>query len=497
MNMQAQTDFGDAVNLEAEQALLGCLLIDNALLASEVPFLEPEHFGEKLHRETFIAIADLVARGRRADPITLKAYLPDEDVGPDYTVSQYLARLVAEAVPSSFIRDYALAVIDSHAARKAATACQDYAGLFLHRDPSKGITDLVAGLEDELGAVRALAPSIKERESISDVLDSFLRKLGEGRRGEGRSIPLPLPEIADVLQEDGFQAGNLYGLLGSSGEGKTSLMLQILRCAAEAGHPVFLLSYDQSAEQVTRQMISQATGISVSQMTRYNPPSSNTLSVKEMEMIVTETERLRKLPMGVKKLTNQRIGSIVSLARSWVGKVRKSRAPDGSPWGAPLIILDHNRKVTPEDPRAHEGRIAGAVNGAGKAMAEELGAAVLFLNQRNGKGMGRRVPRPIAEDLYGGETAKEDYDAILYIYRPERWRDEQLSIAKDQNEADEVSRRFMLRKSFNDTPRDPENMAEIGTLKVRYGRTGMREFVRFVGTFTKYESERHAQPEMF
>jgi replicative DNA helicase len=491
MNAQADpVDFAGAVNIEAEQAILGVLLMDNALVASEVSFLEPEHFGEKLHETTFRAIADLTSRGRRADPVTLKDYLADEKVSEDMTVSQYLARLVAAAVPASLAREYALAVIDSHAARKAARACDDYAGRFLARDTSKGITDLVAGLEDELGAVRALAPSVKERESISDVLDVFLHKLGEGRRGEGRSIPLPLPELADVLQEDGFQAGNLYGLLGASGEGKTSLMLQILRCAADAGHPAFLLSYDQTPEQVTRQMISQATGISVSQMTRYNPSTSNTLSAKEMEMIVAETERLRRLPMGAKRLTNQRIGSIASLARSWVGKVRKSRAPDGTPWGAPLIILDHNRKVTPEDPRAHEGRIAGAVNGAGKAMAEELGAAVLFLNQRNGKGMGRKVPRPIAEDLYGGETAKEDYDAILYIYRPERWRDEQLSIARDQADADDINKRFMLRKSFNDTPRDPENMAEIGTLKVRYGRTGIKEFVRFEGQFTRYESER-------
>ena len=126
-------------------------------------------------------------------------------------------------------------------------------------------------------------------------------------------------------------------------------------------------------------------------------------------------------------------------------------------------------------------------------MAEELGAAVLFLNQRNGKGMGRKVPRPIAEDLYGGESSKEDYDAIMYIYRPERWRDEQLSIARDQADADDINKRFMLRKSFNDTPRDPENMAEIGTLKVRYGRTGIKEFVRFEGQFTRYESERDSR----
>lgn len=497
MNVQANpVDLAEAVNIEAEQALLGCLLIDNALLASEVAFLEPAHFGEKLHQDIFNAIADLVARGRRADPITLKSYLADEDISPDFTVSQYLARLVAEAVPSSFIRDYALAVIDSHAARKAATACQDYAGLFLHRDPSKGITDLVAGLEDELGAVRALAPSVKERENIGDVVDSIMSGFSATGSTSGKVIPVPLAEIADVLDDDGFRAGNLYGLLGASGEGKTSLTLQIVRKACETGHPTLILSYDQEFSQVLMQMASQDAGISVADMLRHNPPNNVTINKHEADLIADALQRIRAMPLSVRKLDRHKVGGLLGLAKAWEKRVRKTRQPDGSEWGVPLIVLDHVSAVTPEDAKADAGSKAAGVNRPFKALALELNAACLLLNQRNGEGSKRYIPRPIASDLFGGEGARSDYDAILYIYRPERWRDEQLRIAKDGAEAGKIRERFMLRETWESTPIDPEGKAEIGAIKTRYAKVTSR-FVEFEGRYTRYKSTRRAQPEMF
>ena len=130
-------------------------------------------------------------------------------------------------------------------------------------------------------------------------------------------------------------------------------------------------------------------------------------------------------------------------------------------------------------------------------MAEELGAAWLSLNQRNGQGNGRDVPRPIASDLYGGEASRMDYDAILYLYRPERWRDMALRVAKDANEDEKIRKRFMLRKSWFEPGEDPEGMAEIGAVKVRYGDANVSEFVRFEGRFTRYVSTRPTAPELF
>ncbi len=496
MTDQSPLDYGAAVNFDGEVAVLGACLMDNGCLAN-VAFLEPAHFGEPLHGEIFDAIRGMVARGRKADPITLAPFLSGRVINEHTTVPQYLARLVSSALPASLAKDYAISVLESHVEREGARRCHETAKAFLTRGTSVSLMEIVSRMEEDAGALRSLAPKMKVDQSWGDSLDGMMARIFEPRSKGAAGVPFPLPEIADVLQEDDFQAGNLYGLLGASGEGKTSLMLQCARTAIDNGNPVLLVSFDQTEGQVALQMVSQETGISVSQARRHKPGERETIRDAETKLMVAARDKLMALPMGVKKVANVKIGVISSMVKRWADSERKRHQIMGVEMPTPLFILDHNRKVVPEDAKAHEGRIAGAVNGAGKALAEEIGGAVLYVNQRNSKGLSRYVPRPIAEDLFGGETAKEDYDAILTIYRPERWRDEQLSIAKDEKEAEQIRKRFMLRRSFSDEPRDPEGMAEIGAVKVRYGNSNVREFVKFEGRFTRYVSERRAAPELF
>src|SRR5437762_9891086 len=83
-------------NIEAEQALLGAILVNNEAFYRVSDFLEPRHFYETLHQRIFEIAASLVRAGKVASPVTLKTFLPDADIG-GLTASQYLARLAAEA----------------------------------------------------------------------------------------------------------------------------------------------------------------------------------------------------------------------------------------------------------------------------------------------------------------------------------------------------------------------------------------------------------------
>ncbi|KAA0970830.1 hypothetical protein FPY71_10160 [Aureimonas fodinaquatilis] len=478
------------INVEAEQALLGAIMLNNDVL-DHVSFIEPQHFSEQIHQQIFACIRGKLAQGLRADPITMLSDLRTMQVGEINGVA-YVARLAGAASTVANARDYAIEVVSGFVVRNGLSLARDMWKMFAEKGYDTSILSIISDLEERVAELRALAPQAPADTDVDSALDRLLRNIGEEPQVKQRAIPFPLPEIGTVLQEPGFQVGNLYGLLGASGEGKTSLVLQVVRSALDAGHPVLLMSYDQTDEQVLRQMISQATGISVSQMIQRR------INDHEFQMVADEGLRIKKLaPFHVRSLSDHKIGAIVSLTKRWAKTLKKMARPDGSHWGAPLIILDHNRKVRAEDPRADAGSKAAIVNGAGKALARDLEAVVLFLNQRNGKGMERYVPRPIAEDLFGGEQAKEDYDSILYIYRPERWRDEQLSVARDAAEAGKITQRFMLRKNWEDTPRDPAGMAEIGAIKTRYGAGGVKEFVKFEGRYTRYVSERPTTPELF
>ena len=99
-------------NLEAEQALLGAILVNNEAFYRVSDFLEPEHFYEGLHRQIYETAAQLIRVGKVATPITLKTFLPaDEQVG-EITVSQYLVRLATQATTIINAVDYGRSIYD-------------------------------------------------------------------------------------------------------------------------------------------------------------------------------------------------------------------------------------------------------------------------------------------------------------------------------------------------------------------------------------------------
>src|ERR1700733_8052724 len=98
-------------NIEAEQALLGAILVNNDAFDRVSDFLKAEHFSEDLHRRIFDVASQLIRAGKLATPITLKTFLGDHDLG-GVTVPQYLARLAAEATTVINAEDYGRTIHD-------------------------------------------------------------------------------------------------------------------------------------------------------------------------------------------------------------------------------------------------------------------------------------------------------------------------------------------------------------------------------------------------
>ncbi|MCD6072342.1 MAG: replicative helicase, partial [Microvirga sp.] len=98
-------------NIEAEQALLGAILVNNDAYYRVSDFLEAVHFIEDLHRRIYEVATSLIKAGKVATPITMKTFLGDQDLG-GITVSQYLARLAAEATTVINAEDYGRAIYD-------------------------------------------------------------------------------------------------------------------------------------------------------------------------------------------------------------------------------------------------------------------------------------------------------------------------------------------------------------------------------------------------
>src|SRR5690606_19088350 len=112
-------------NIEAEQALLGAILVNNDAFYRVSDFLKPSHFYEPLHRKIFEVAGEFIRMGKTANPVTMKNFLPaDEKIG-EMTVAQYLARLAAEAVTIINAADYGRAIYDLAVRRALITVGED------------------------------------------------------------------------------------------------------------------------------------------------------------------------------------------------------------------------------------------------------------------------------------------------------------------------------------------------------------------------------------
>ena len=330
-----------------------------------------------------------------------------------------------------------------------------------------------ARADDVLEDVIAKAHEILRHDSVSTMLAPdkagarYFEEMADTKRnGHIAGVPIPLLEIKTVLSEDCLASGNLYGLLSSSGEGKTSLTMQLLYHAANEGHPVCFFSYDQSPKQCIRQMVAQNFGISSPRQLRAD------LSDREFETCKAFADWYDSVPLKIVNCQRHGVDDLVKLSGQFQKKYGNEKTT--------LFCVDHIGKVF-VDPRARmdAGKAAGSINVELKAFCRGENATFLVLNQRNTFGMRRDNPRPISSDLYGGEGAKQDYDAILYLYRMEKYKEERVAIASGDADWKKINRVF---------PEDCKGKAEIGLLKARFGDPSRKAPLIFDETFTRYKT---------
>ncbi|NTG00082.1 helicase DnaB [Agrobacterium rhizogenes] len=463
--------------IEAEQALLGALLMKNDCIEAIPSNFEARHFEEQLHRKMFEAMVELRAGGKTFSPITLKGMLPAERVG-DLTLPQYMSRLMGEAVGFLVIPDLCAAITSAAARRDLHSLADDLRQIAFEEELR--IPDDVAALRQRLAEI---TQSLEADNGLSptEAADEYLTAITGGEKGASASggVPVCLPELQKVISDHLFRPKRLYGLLSSSGEGKTSITLQIIYGALMAGHPVLFLSYDQTRTECIAQMAAQVLGIEMRRQME-NSPEHPLLNQNEIEECFAFSRKIFSLPFEVIDCkTEDTVHRLVTYATRFCKMKGNGKTP--------LVVIDHIGVIKPEDGRADEGTKAKVIGQRLKSLAKDLSAAVLVLQQRSGTGMKRSNPRPISADLYGGEAARQPFDAIFYLYRAEAHMSEQLNTAEDDRESDKIRARFYqtYTKPF-DVP--IEGTGELGCIKLRFGDKTVKRHVNFDAMFTKYVS---------
>jgi len=433
-------------SIEAEQSVLGGLLLDNAAWDRIADLVGTDDFYRNDHRLVFAAISRLIDGSKPADAVTVFESLRSTNKADEAGGLSYLNALAQNTPSAANIRRYAEIVRERAVLRRLVTA------------------------GDEI-ATSALNPAGRDTKQILDEAESKVFRIAEegarGRQGFIEIQPL-LTKVVERIQElferanpsdvtgaptgfadldsktSGLQPGDLIIVAGRPSMGKTSLALNMgEHVAIDQGMPVAVFSMEMGASQLALRMLS-----SVGRLDQQRLRTGRLLD-EDWPRLTTAIQKMHEAPLYIDETPALTAIDLRARAR----RLSRTCGKLG------LIIVDYLQLMSASGQGENRATEISEISRGLKALAKELSVPVVALSQLNRTVEQRTDKRPVMSDLRESGAIEQDADVILFIYR------------------DEV---------YNPDTND-KNVAEIIIGKQRNGPIG-RVNLRFDGQFTRFEN---------
>ncbi|MCF6116699.1 replicative DNA helicase [Mesorhizobium muleiense] len=474
-------------NIEAEQALLGAILVNNDAFYRVSDFLKSGHFYEPLHRKIFEVAAELIRMGKIATPITLKTFLPaDERVG-DMTVAQYVVRLAVEAVTVVNAADYGRAIYDLATRRALITVGEDMVNIAYDAPVDMSPSEQIEDAERRLFELAETGRYDGGFESFTDAVKTAVDMANAAYMRDGH-----LSGVATGLRDldrrmGGLQPSDLIIIAGRPGMGKTSLATNMAFNIAEAyvpaqqadgsfkaanGGVVGFFSLEMSSEQLATRIISEQTEIPSSKIRR------GEISEMDFEKLVACSQTMQKIPLFIDQTGGISIAQLSARAR----RLKRQRGLD-------VIVIDYIQLMQGSSAKSSQNRVQEIteITTGLKALAKELAVPIIALSQLSRQVESRDDKRPQLSDLRESGSIEQDADVVMFVYREEYY----LKNREPKPGTDEYMK-------WEHEMNEMRGKAEVIVAKQRHGPTGSVSLA-FQGEFTRFSdlAEEHHIAERF
>ncbi|MCO5083621.1 MAG: replicative DNA helicase [Rhizobiaceae bacterium] len=461
-------------NIEAEQALLGAILVNNDAFYRVSDFLKPSHFYEPLHRRIFEVAAELIRMGKIATPITLKTFLPADEKLGDITVAHYLVRLAAEAVTVINAMDYGRAIYDLATRRALITVGEDMVNIAYDAPVDMSPRDQIEDAERRLFELAETGRYDGGFESFNDAVKTAVDMANAAYMRDGH-----LSGIASGFRDldkrmGGLQPSDLIIIAGRPGMGKTSLATNMAFHIANAYEPapqadgtfkaasggvVGFFSLEMSSEQLATRIISEQTEIPSSKIRR------GEINEAQFDLLVGCAQTMQKLPLFIDATGGISIAQLAARAR----RLKRQRGLD-------VIVIDYVQLMQGSSAKSSQNRVQEIteITTGLKALAKELGVPIIALSQLSRQVESRDDKRPQLSDLRESGSIEQDADVVLFVYREEYY----LKNKEPKPGSDEYIK-------WEGEMNDARGKAEIIIAKQRHGPTGTVP-LGFQGEFTRF-----------
>ena len=452
-------------NIEAEQALIGSILVSNDIYDEVTAIIDSKKFFDPIHTKIYETIEKLIAKGLLANPITLKNFFENNEGLKELGGHEYLIKITRFSTSIKQAIDYANIIQEMHVRRElikisesvlneASTNNQITTGEEIIQNAEKSLFDLA-----ERGHFNR---SFLKFESALKQTIEMARSAYQNEEGIV-GVPTGLTDLDTRL--GGLHKQDLVIIAGRPSMGKTALATNIAFHAAKniekkgAKSTVAFFSLEMSSEQLATRILSEQSKI------RSNDIRRGKVSEKEFEQFIETSKNIFELPLYIDETPAITISAISNRSR----RIKRL-------FGLELIVVDYIQLMKSigkkEFNRVQE--ISEITQGL-KALAKELNVPVLALSQLSRQVEQRDNKKPQLSDLRESGSIEQDADVVMFVYREAYYLENKeptlgsIEHAEWQQKMDEVSR-----------------LAEIIIGKQRHGPTGNVK-VEFEGMYTKFK----------
>jgi replicative DNA helicase len=437
-------------SIEAEQSVLGGLLLDNQAFDRVADLISGEDFYRDDHRRIWKHIARLIEVGKPADMVTVSESIEASEDKDKSGGAAYLGSLAQHTPSALHIRRYAELVRERAVQRRLAQVATEIAESAL-ANSGKDSSQL---LDEAESKIFQIAESGARRDQglleIKPVLARVFERIDQLYHRDNPSDVTGMPTGFVDLDKmtAGLQPGELIIIAGRPSMGKTALALNIAEhVAVEIGAPVAIFSMEMSGTQLAMRLLG-----SISQVDQHKMRTGR-INDDEWSKLSTAIGKLHATPIYIDEG-----GALNALeVRARARRLKRQYSKLG------LIVIDYLQLMSSSNPGAHENRATeiSEISRSLKAMAKELDVPVVALSQLNRAVDQRPDRRPVMSDLRESGAIEQDADVIMFIYREVVYKP--------------------------DLPEDQRGIAEVIVGKQRNGPIGTVKLT-FRGQHTRFEN---------
>ena len=389
---------------EAEQAVLGSMLIDADCIKDVMDKLQPQDFYLQQNREIFETIYSMFIYSRPIDGVTVAREMEKNGVYRDDTRA-YLLQLMEVTPTSANVMEYAGIIRDKALLRSMAKAAGDIAAMVQEGVGTAG--DLLSAAEQKIYAIRQGRGS-QEMATVGAVLNDVMEQLAKLTAGsEPPGLSTGLSAVDRKI--NGLNKSDLLLLAARPGMGKTSMALNVALSAAKAsGKTVAIFSLEMSKEQLVTRLLANEGLIENTRLATGNLRESDWEKIAQAASVLNQTNiRIDDNPLLTVADMNAKCRRLENLG---------------------LVVIDYLQLMTSAGGKGYSGenrqQAVADISRMLKIMAKELQVPVLCLSQLSRANEKREDKRPMLSDLRESGAIEQDADIVMFLYRDDYYNED-------------------------------------------------------------------------